>query len=350
MAEESPRLDTTLLRGFRFACRPACGLCCFAEPRADPAERQELLRIAPATEFVESGAAGYVRARPDGGACGLLEDLRCRAHTARPHPCREFPIHVHVGSRLQASLILSCPGVDLDHLGAKTPFARRPPPVGVESELASVEHRVGIGITRRLTEAGRRRGRIVRALEREGRWVDEEAVRQQFRSNVPRPMADDYPVTDPPSSEDGLERLPLFFDGRPGPVALSSGLGGWEALELRPSGGVEHHLGVIPPPDTPPPLSPEAEELLAGYLRYFLERDLLFASVLPRMAGAGEGTLTEWVERELRDIGATVVSRAVVRTKLTGGASDLVTGPALVAGIRATDQERMDVPTWGDRL
>ncbi|MGA8276040.1 MAG: YkgJ family cysteine cluster protein [Thermoplasmata archaeon] len=350
MVDETAKLDTTLLRGFRYGCRPACGLCCFAEPRADLPERRELLRIAPATEFVETGGASYLRAHPNGGACGLLQDLRCSAHGARPHPCREFPIHVHLGTRLQASLVLSCPGVELDSLLEGASYAQRAPPVGFESELASVERRVGPALARRLSEAGRRRGRLARALEREGRWVDENDVRRILRSRVPHPGPADYPVPDPPLADDGLELLPLYFDGRAGPVALAVGLGGWEALELRPSGGVERHLGVVPPPSSPPSLAPPAEKLLTGYLRYFLERDLLFASVLPRMAEVGEGTVTDWVEEELRGIGAIVVSRAIVRSKLNGVGVEPLTATTLADGIRATDQDLMDVPTWGDRL
>jgi Fe-S-cluster containining protein len=343
-------LDTTLLQGFRYRCRPGCGLCCFAEPRVDPAERAPLLRIAPAASFVETGPATYLRAFPEGGSCRLLRDLRCSAHEARPHPCREFPVHVHVGTRLQASLVLSCPGVDLGRLRDPTAYDARVPPVGLDSELASVEARIDPTFLRRLTDAGRRRGRLVRALEREGRWVEEAEVRRALRRRIPLPTRVDFPVEDPLAADDGLERLPLYFDGRPGPVALAGGLGGWEALELRPAGGVARRLGVVPPPDSPPHLDRPAEKLLAGYLRYFLERDLLFASVLPRMAGVGEGSVLDWVEQELRTIGATAVSRAAVRAKLTGGSAETLTENDLERGIRATDQDRMDVPTWGDRL
>ncbi|MCI4372375.1 MAG: YkgJ family cysteine cluster protein [Thermoplasmata archaeon] len=350
MIGNEPEVDTALLRGFRYGCRPGCGLCCFAQPRADPEERRELLRIVPTAEFVGSGGVSYLRAHADGGACGLLEDLRCSAHGVRPHPCQEFPIHVHVGTRLQASLVLSCPGVDLDSLLDSAPYAGRPPAVGLDSELASVERRVGPTLGRRLQDASRRRGRIVRALEREGRWVEEEDVRRTLRSKIPTPAAVDYPVDDPPSAEDGLELLPIYFDGRPGPVALAGGMGGWEAVELRTSGGIERHLGAVPPPSSPPPLSPPAEKLLTGYLRYFLERDLLLASVLPRMSELPEGTVTDWVEDELRSIGAIVVSRAVVRAKVAGAREGPLTASAVADGIRATDQDLMDVGTWGDRL
>ncbi len=180
--------------------------------------------------------------------------------------------------------------------------------------------------------------------------MEEEEVRRSLRARTPLPVPTDFPVADPPSANDGLELLPLYFDERAGPVALAAGLGGWEALELRPSGGIARHLGVIPPPSTLPSLDSRGERLLIGYLRYFLERDLLFASVIPQMAESDEGSVEEWIEAELRGIGATVVSRAVVRSKLRGGADEPLTESAVAAGIRATDQDLLDVPTWGDRL
>jgi Fe-S-cluster containining protein len=348
--EGADRLDIELLNGFRYACQPSCGLCCFAQPRVEPEERPELLRIAPATEFVESGGASFLRANLEGGACQLLHGSRCSVHSARPHPCREFPVHVQLGPRLQASLVLSCPGVELSSLAETESYSSRSAPLGFDSELQAVRERIDLGSTRRMKEAERRRGRIVQSLEREGRWVDEDAVRTDLRTRLPFPEPEDFPAEDPPTASEGLELLPLYFDGRAGPVALAEELGGWEALELRASGGVERHLGRVPPPTVPPKLDPEAQRSLSGYLRYFLERDLLLASVVPRMAESDVGTVTEWVEEELRRIGATVVSRAVVRAKIGGAVGERLSRREVESGIRASDQDLLDVPTWGDRL
>jgi Fe-S-cluster containining protein len=343
-------LDIGLLHGFEYACQPACGLCCFAEPRVEPEERSVLLRIAPAAKFMESQSATYLASYPEGGACNLLRDSRCSAHAVRPHPCQEFPVTVHLGSRLQATLVLGCPGVDLAALEQPGAFSTRAPPRGFESELASVRYRIGPHLARRWKEGARRRSRIVRTLERTGRWVDEEEARFELRDRPLGPGPEDFPAQNPPPAEEGLDRLPLFFDGRKGPVALAEGLGGWEALELNPTGGVERHLGQIPPPTHPPRLEPGAERLLEGYLRYFLERDVLFASLLPRLLETEEGTVTEWAAMELRTIGALVISRAVVRAKLRGASGDRLSRDDLAAGIRASDQDLLDVPTWGDRL
>ncbi len=164
---------------------------------------------------------------------------------------------------------------------------------------------------------------------------------------MPRP--EDFPCEDPPEAADGLERLPLFFDGRPGPVALAGGLGGWELLELRATGGSEP-LGVVPPPDRPPELSVEGQELLRGYLSYFLERDALFGTVIPTIGADSSATVRDEVEAELRAIGAMVLSRADVRKRGLRGGSGALSARDVEEGIRATDQDLLDRPTWGARL
>jgi hypothetical protein len=56
------------------------------------------------------------------------------------------------------------------------------------------------------------------------------------------------------------------------------------------------------------------------------------------------------VEDELLAIGALVVSRASVRAKLAGRPGAPLSEGDIAAGVRATDQDRLDVATWGDRL
>lgn len=345
----SPELDTELVRGFRFQCRPDCGLCCYAEPRIEVGERTRLLQIVPELELRGTGTHRYVAARPDGGACQLLADQRCRAHGARPAPCREFPLVVHIGERLQATVVLSCPGVDLDGL-APDAGGREVVSESLASELESLRARIQPATARRLVEAGRRRRRRVRELTADGRWEDEAVVRRRLFSAPPRPRDEDFPVEDPPTKDDGLEHLPLFFDRRASPLALAAGLGGWELLELSPSGGVRRSWGVVPPPDRRPATDAEATALLDRYLAYWLRRDALFGFVLEEMATSDDGTVGEWVERELREIGATVLARADVRARSSRGDVAQLRREDIADGIRATDQDYLDRPTWGDRL
>ena len=345
----APMLDVALLSGFGFSCRPDCGLCCYAEPRVLAEERTRLLQIQPDIEFVRHGEYQFLVSRGDGGSCELLRDHRCDAHSARPHPCREFPVMVHVGTRLQATVVLSCPGTDL--AGLRAPGgAGRSGPSAFELELGSVRERLDVTLARRVEASRRRRLRIARRLESEGRWEEEERVRDALRGSIPLPRDQDFPAVDPPEADDGIERLPLFFDGRPGPVALSSGVGGWELHELSPNGGFSRSLGVVPAPDRLPALTPEAAELLLGYLGYWLERDAFFGALHLDMLEDGEGTVTEWAADELRSVGALTLARAAVRAKVARGEVERLTESDVADGIRATDQDLLDRDSWGERL
>lgn len=351
MTESAVEIDVGLLDGFRFGCRPGCGLCCYAEPRVRIGERARLVQIVPEVEFIGQGPDRFVRSRGDGGACELLSENRCRAHTARPHPCREFPLTAHVGERLQATVVLSCPGVDLSALTRRYRGDETDRSPGFPEELAALRERVDASTRRRLEEASRRRRKIRRSLEAEGRWEDESEVRRTLEASVPRPSDEDFPVTDPPSAEDGLDRLPLYFDGRAAPVAIAAGLGGWELVELRPDGGVEELLGVVPPPDRLPRVEPDAFGLLDGYLGYWLRRDALFGAVHLAMARSRDGApVSAWVESELRSIGALVLARADVRARQRRGTVDRLSADDLAEGIRATDQDLLDRESWGDRF
>jgi len=351
MAESEVELDVALLAGFDFACRPGCGLCCYAEPRVEPEERRRLVRILPEIEFVERAGDRFLASFGNGGACRLLRENRCRVHDARPHPCREFPLTAHVGERLQASVVLSCPGVDLAGLGRTGTGRASSEGVGFVEELGALRERVDSAARARVEAARRRRRKVARALAADGRWEEEGAVRERLGRALPMPTPRDFPVEDPPTVEEGLDRLPLFFDGRAAPVALAGALGGWQLLELRPAGGSGAELGILPPPERPPALEPAAAELLTSYLRYWLRRDALFAIVhLEMLRSDDRETVGTWVEAELRRIGALVTARADVRARLHRGVVDRLSAADVANGIRATDQDLLDRDGWGDRL
>ena len=347
--EGVPDLDLALVTGFRYACRPDCGLCCYAEPRVLAAERSRLLQIRPEIEFVHRGELQFLPSRADGGSCELLADRRCSVHAARPHPCREFPLTAHVGTRVQATVVLSCPGVELSSLGAPPALAAHDGR-SFASEIAGLRERLDRSTARRVDVVGRRRQRIARQLEADGRWEDEADVRKELRARVPTPTNEDFPAIDPPDADDGIDGLPIFFDGRDGPVALSRGLGGWELHELSPNGGFARSLGVIPPPERAPRLTPEGADLLVGYLRYWLERDAFFGALHLDMLEEAEGSVGEWAEEELRSIGSLVLARAEVRAKAARGEVDRLSDADVANGIRATDQDLMDRDSWGERL
>jgi Fe-S-cluster containining protein len=349
-SSRGPDLDLGLLAGFSFSCRPDCGLCCYAEPRISAPERERLVQIDPEAAFVGVSPSVFLPARGDGGACVYLEGNRCRVHDARPQPCREFPVTVHVGTRLQASAVLSCPGVDLAPLATYRAGGSAAPAIGFDSELVAVRARVDAAAARRLAESVRRHRRIARELDRAGRWRPEEDVRRRLRRDLPHPTPSDFPVEEPPSPDDGLAALPLFFDGRDRPVGLASGIGGWQLLEMDPFGRAPRFLGTWAPPTRPPALAPDGREMLDGYLRYWLERDALFGVVLLAMLDGDEGDATEWAGGELRAIRALTLARAAVRAKARTGGEAPLSARDVADGIRATDQDLLDRETWGDRL
>jgi Fe-S-cluster containining protein len=344
-------LDTTLLDGLSFACRPDCGLCCFASPRVEPAEAAAIRAARPDLSLVEIGRDRFLAARPDGGACALLADLRCTLHDRRPGPCREFPVTVHVGERLQATAVLSCPGLRWTEALVGRPVA---PPAsgafGLEAELAAVRRRIGPPVRRRLEAAARRRRRIVRSLEDDGRWEDEDDVRAALGRDLPMPRDGAFWPEDPPPESDGLVSLPLFFDRRAGPVAIAAGVGGWKLLELSAEGGVRAELGTYPAPDRVPELEPAGRDLLRGYLAHWLARDAFFGYAVLVAERSGSGSLREVAARELRAIGATALARALLRARARRSGPYRLSAEDVADGIRATDQDLLDRPTWGDRL
>ena len=343
-------VDISGLYGFSYACRPQCGLCCYAEPLVGPAEKAGLLRIVPSAEFTARGRFEFLRSHSDGGACRLLEGDRCRAHSARPSMCREYPLSAHVGLRVQATISMTCPGVDLSALHGYRGPDRGAPPHGFDTELTALRARVDGSVRRLLENNGRRQRHIERVLGAAGRWTGDEEVRGRLRGQIPLPAKEDFPVGDPPSQDDGLASLPLFFDRHTGLVALAGGTDGWEVVTLYPTGGVRSSLGVVPPPGRPPALSEDAAGTLAGYLRYWLERDLLFGIVHLAMLETPEGSVTDHVRAELREIAAVTLSRAQVLATLRGGGGVRLSEEEVREGIRATDQDLLDQETWGTRL
>lgn len=345
----APDIDVTLLRGVSFQCLPGCGLCCFASPRLSRKDEAELRQVSPVLRIHIEEGERRLAARPDGGACQFLTDLRCRVHDRRPAPCREFPILVHVGTRLQATVVLSCPGVRFDTLANYRPDRAVAPAEGLENELASVRARLSGEAARRLAEAGRRRRRVVRELVRQGRWVDDEEVRRKLEDRELVPGPTEFAPGDPPSVEEGIEFLPMYYDGRPGPIAMAQGPGGWEALELSAEGGARP-TGTVVPPRRPPELDAAARALLSGYLRYWLARDGFLAAVHLGMLETAGGSVPEEALSELHSIASNVLARAAFRATLRGEDGTRLAAPDIELGIRAVDQDWLDRATWGSRL
>jgi Fe-S-cluster containining protein len=340
---ELPALDTTLLGGFRFECRPSCGLCCFASPAVTVEERTRLLQIEPMLPVVEGdGGWSFLDHRPNGGACSLLTDLRCGAHPARPAPCAEFPVTVHVSDRAQATLVFSCPGIEPSGILRWADGPPQPAPfVGLTGEV----------------EAARRewlRSGSVRELERHRvkfrpRRGDDAAarLRKALHETLPWPEAADFPPEDPPDSAESMSELPLTFSPRHGRLAFAAHPGGWMLLALSETGEEPRTLAVVPPPESRPAMSKAGERVLRGYLHYLVERDDLLDGVLAQPDPEGPVVMAE--QADLIRTAATALARASVLQRLDGRDGPLDASDVW-NGVRATDAEWLDRPTTGRRF
>ncbi len=349
LASRAPApVETRLLSGFRFHCREDCGLCCYATPAVSPPERKRLLSLDPHIPWRE-GASGFVRiaSRPAGGACALLEHSRCRLHDVRPFPCREFPLLVHLGDRAQATLVLSCPGLDLGRL---RDWSRGVPVESPAFEGLDREWEAVLEETRRVPweawlQEGKARIDSLRSL-RSREWTEPEALRDRLHRALPLPRDADFPPEGPPGKEARLEDLPLFFDESLGRVAFRKVDRAWQALRIREGGGVERDLGTHRIPHSRPALQPDGLALLAGYGHYLLERDALLWLGYRELARRKGTSLEDVLTALVLGAESEVLARAVFRMRLRGVDGPL--GAAEVAlGIQATDSDLLDQETYG---
>lgn len=131
-------MDLSELAGVEFACLPGCGFCCTTSPSVRGADEARL-RASPRTASLvvkrDDGTLGIALAtRRDGKpgthcAC-LAGDRACGAYEERPVPCRLFPLHVHLGRRVQVALVRGCPGLWPDRRAA---VATAPPAAPIEA-------------------------------------------------------------------------------------------------------------------------------------------------------------------------------------------------------------------------
>lgn len=339
-------LDIELLRGFSFACRPGCGLCCYANPAVTRAERRPLLQLSPAPTLLD-GDEGYsfLANRPEGGACDLLHECRCRGHDVRPFPCRSFPISVHLGPRPQASLVFSCPGLDLGTLETYPGRVVRADPAGLDQEIASVRRELArpevVGTAAAADAAFRA---AVERQQRRSEWVDPGEFRLELRRERQGTELGGYPEP-APSDDEGLDAIPLTFDPDLGVLGLSGDEDRWTVRRMREAGGgVE--LGTYDLPEEAPRLDGPAERLLHGYLCYTADRDALFGQLLAHR----RGTKIDWWEElygAVADAAAMVVTRAAVLGMARGESPETLGPEAIVRGIRAADADLLDRPTIG---
>lgn len=107
------QVDFSELVGRRFECIERCQLCCLCQPEVLVEERSYFRqnfpdRLVQKRQPRRHAALALKKGR---GSCSFLEGRRCTVYDHRPQACRQFPIHLYVGDRIQAELDMSCRGV-----------------------------------------------------------------------------------------------------------------------------------------------------------------------------------------------------------------------------------------------
>jgi Fe-S-cluster containining protein len=348
-----PALDLSLLDGIAFACRSDCGLCCYTTPAVTPAERQRLITLDPSVPILEGeGAWSYIDGRGDGGACHFLTGSRCRAHAERPFSCREFPLSVHLGTRAQATAVLSCPGLLRPTWATSDPpRPGRTSPKGLEEELRAVREELGQRpIDRTLDRHRRDWERLEQRLGRRGRYQSPTEIEQQLRPELLEIARAGYPPGPPPPASEGIAYLPLFLEPGLGLLAIAGVEDGAELLRIDEAGASSYSAGIWPDPREPPVLDPGGERALRAYLGHLLDRDFTYWAAALRAAANADESLLELVEEDLAEFGATVLARADRRRRLRGLPDGPLDGELVWEGVRATDGEFLDRPTMGSVL
>jgi len=333
-----------------FRCRPDCGLCCFATPAADRSEQRALLTILPSLPLLDGpGEYRRIALQGEGGACSVLHGLRCTAHGARPFPCRSYPLSVHIGDRIQATVVLSCPGLVLAGDAQGAPAA--PAPIGLDDEIASVLQELGRPLAQSsVIRAARDYARAIDRLDAEARWVDPMSLLDERATLVDRALRSAAQLDPLPDLEEGLDALPVTFDPELGRLALGgSEAGSAVVYPLDERGGTPAPLGEYAIPDLPR-LDQQATALLRWYLLYASGRDLLIGQAAHDLLDGGDGDLEDALAREIEGMRNAVVTRAALLRSVHGDPSGILDRSAVDAGIRATDAEFIDRPSIGGTL
>ncbi|MCX6650380.1 MAG: YkgJ family cysteine cluster protein [Methanomassiliicoccales archaeon] len=115
MPEPLP-LDLSELEGRKFICQDPCKLCCLCQPECLPEEVDFFKKNHPDHLVLKKEPHRHyaLTLKKGQGSCAFLNQGLCEVYAHRPHFCRQFPFHIHVGSRAQVELDLSCRGVWLD--------------------------------------------------------------------------------------------------------------------------------------------------------------------------------------------------------------------------------------------
>ncbi|MEM0128621.1 MAG: YkgJ family cysteine cluster protein [Thermoplasmata archaeon] len=347
--------DDSLARRFRFACRPGCGMCCYVSPRLTPSDREGIGQQRRPVPLVPAGPGRWrIPERATGGACAMLDGDRCQIHLQRPGVCAIYPVTLYAGrGRWQASIVLSCPGVDLEPLrqgGDPREGPSSPPADSLRREIDRARWiATSPAMCRAFRGAALRRSHSLRRLlGRQPLWAEVDSARSALLRMLPILPAHPEEAEPLPDVREGAEYLPLVAAPAARPIALATDGGVPTVFELDPFGrltlrGRYRPLDRIPAPDG------AAREWLAGYQGYWLDRDAFWDGLVAGAEGcpgAVPGPL-EAGQMTLRKIAATVLLRAAILAQHRGTTGTLTDTDAIVDGIRATDADLIDAGGYG---
>jgi Fe-S-cluster containining protein len=104
------------IKGLALRCDGRCAYCCLCPPGLLEVETEAIVNAChEKAGYIGQDRLGdsarAISTQGDWGACVFLENKACMIYESRPHFCRQYPLQVYSGWRLQASAIRSCRGL-----------------------------------------------------------------------------------------------------------------------------------------------------------------------------------------------------------------------------------------------
>ncbi len=111
-------IDKSELEGRSFTCLDNCAMCCLCQPELSMDEVARFKKYGLSAGLTREHIQGHVTDEPTAiklqggkGACHFLLNRRCTIHDKRAASCRQFPVHLHSLTGIQANANLSCRGI-----------------------------------------------------------------------------------------------------------------------------------------------------------------------------------------------------------------------------------------------
>lgn len=347
-------VDLTELEGRRFRCLPGCGFCCTVSPALVEREPVALGANPRVSPFIVREAGRVGLALSDGACACLGADRACAIYNDRPLACRLFPLHVHLGERVQVSANAGCPGVGdegepLAHVARRALDAALTPAARREAERARLNFRE---FHRRCERMGAPASRdeliaafvpLASALARPGAVGALYAIIADGRlgiEDVPTSLSDKAA----PWEEIARETFVPDPSGRPtrvDPATLAWGDARVEADRVLSDGRPDVALA-----DLPLPVDSGAADVLPRYFETLVRREHALGHAARIVDATGyEATLPAAFGRMLADAAAATHLRSGLVARWRGAAR--VAAPDAEAGIRWHDMAFLSQPTIG---